>query len=141
MNWEMKIIAGMLIFITFIVTLGWIMLSSKPDGLVDSNYYEKGLKYEGEFNMKEQTIKDGKVPEILLTADILTIRFKTDASGMIKMMCVADKSKDRVLNFKTNENKQVGISTGGLTAGLWRLEISWKDLEAKYLYDKEVVLP
>jgi hypothetical protein len=58
MNWGTKLIIGMLSFMSFIIVLAVLMITSKPDPLVDEDYYEKGLNYDSEVQRMERMKKD-----------------------------------------------------------------------------------
>lgn len=58
MNWGTKLIMGMLSFMSFIIVLAVLMFNSKPDPLVDEDYYEKGLNYDKEIKRLEKSQRD-----------------------------------------------------------------------------------
>jgi hypothetical protein len=83
MNWGTKLIIGMLLFMSFIVVLGVLMVRSDNDALVETNYYEKGLNYDQEYAAKTQVGKDQASPVTSITAAQISIQFKTSAKGKL----------------------------------------------------------
>ncbi|WP_214226232.1 FixH family protein [Pedobacter sp. B4-66] len=142
MNWGTKLIIGMLSFMTFIVVLAVLMIRSETDALVDQDYYEKGLNYDHEFTLKEQVIKDNALPVIRLSDESLIITFKTEATGTLKIMRTAKKSMDRMMNFKSDSNKNVILSSKDLAKGNWKFIMQWKANNGiAYLNEQEVSIP
>lgn len=142
MNWGTKLIIGMLSFMAFILVLGVLMIRSENDALVDSDYYERGLSYNEEYLQKELVIKDDARPVIELAGDNLTIAFKTQATGTLKIMRSAKKSMDRMLNFKTDSTSIVVLRANDLAKGHWKFIIKWQAGNGKtYLNEQEVLIP
>jgi len=140
MNWGLKIVLGLAAFMTFIIVLAYFMMTSKNDDLVDADYYEKGINYDVDFQKKTRVNRDQATPEVVLSADQLTITFAKEASGSIKLIRTADKDLDRAMVLKTDSLKQFTIPTKGLARGLWKLQIDWDSHGTAYLYEKEVML-
>ncbi|MES2455900.1 MAG: FixH family protein [Bacteroidota bacterium] len=141
MNWGAKIVIGMGIFMSFIVVLIVLMFRSETDALVENDYYEKGLKYNSAYALKEQVIKDQAAPEIKLAADSMIIKFKTQASGSLTLMRTADKHLDKNLRFETDSLRELSLATGPLSKGQWRLILQWSNSAGTiYLDEREVML-
>ncbi len=142
MNWGTRLIIGMLSFIVFIVILGIIMMRSETDALIDTNYYEKGLKYDKEYLQKEQVIKDNALPTIQLLGQDILITFKTEASGSLKIIRMAKKSMDRLMDFNTGNNKTLVLKSHGLARGQWKFILQWKNIDGSaYLNEQEILIP
>jgi len=141
MNWGAKIVIGMGTFMSFIIVLIVLMFRSETDALVENDYYEKGLKYNNAYALKEQVIKDKAAPEINLAADSMIIKFKTQASGSLTLMRTADKHLDKHLRFETNALRELNLATGQLSKGQWRLILQWSNSAGTmYLDEREVML-
>ena len=141
MDWGKKLTIGMLCFMTMIVAFGILMIRSKDDALVDSDYYEKGISYNSTYRKKENVTQDQAAPEIKLTADSLILTFSKPAQGNIKFMRVANKSLDRSVSLQTDERLEVRYPITRKSAGLWRLVMEWRSSDKDYLYEKEIMLP
>jgi hypothetical protein len=138
MSWGTKLMIGMLCFMSFIVVLGVLMFNSKTDALVDTDYYEKGLDYDKDYNRKVQVQSDNARPEIRLSADHLILSFKAAAAGELRLLRNSDKKMDRRIAINTNAQHQVGIPLSGIAKGPWRIIISWESNGKAYLYEQEV---
>ncbi|RYY12686.1 MAG: nitrogen fixation protein FixH [Chitinophagaceae bacterium] len=142
MNWGTKIIIGMLCFMSFIIVLAVMMFRSDTDALVDQDYYEKGLKYDETYRLKENVLHDDVRPEVTADTAAITLRFKTSAAGSIKMVRIADKTMDRELRFDTDPENKVVLPTAGLAAGRWKLIVKWTAASGdSYLAEHELFIP
>ncbi len=141
MNWGTRIIIGMSSFMVFILGLGWFMVTSGQDGLVENDYYEKGLQYDEDYRLKQQVIKDNATPEISVVQGLLSIQFRSASRGAVQLICLADKAMDRRLNFSTNSDNSVEMDADSLQKGAWRLKVKWESNGKHYLSEKEIVLP
>ncbi|WP_285058724.1 FixH family protein [Pedobacter ginsengisoli] len=141
MNWGTKIIIGMLTFMSFILILSILMFRSDTDALVDKDYYEKGLKYDETYRLKEQVLLDSVIPDIFVGKESVIITFQTISEGTIKLVRTADQRQDRILPFKTSEENKVEIPLNSLPGGQWKLILNWRSGGKFYLNEQEVIIP
>jgi hypothetical protein len=142
MNWGTKIVIGMLSFMSFILVLMVLMLRSDTDTLVENDYYEKGLKYDETYRLKEQVLLDNAKPEVSITEKSMTVAFKAASRGTIKLVRTSDQRQDRFLNFQTEEGNKIEIPLARLPDGQWKLIVNWKSRDGKaYLNEQEVIIP
>jgi len=139
MNWGTKLVIGMGLFMSFIITLAVLMIRSESDDLVDVNYYEKGIEYDKDYIRKNQLIEDMAEPEISIT-DQLTIIFKSPAKGNIRFIHPSDKTKDNTLTFDSGKGNQVLIPLNEYRKGHWKVSVEWESNEKSYLYEKNIVI-
>lgn len=140
MNWGLKIALGLGVFMTFIMVLAYLMMTSKNDDLVDADYYEKGINYNVDYDKKSRVTLDLATPDVVVANQQLTVTFKHNATGTIKLIRTADKDLDKNMTLKTDSLNQFIIPTTGLAPGLWKLQIDWNSNGISYLYEKEVML-
>lgn len=140
MNWGLKIALGLGVFMTFIMVLAYLMMTSKNDDLVDADYYEKGINYNVDYDKKSRVTLDQATPDVVVANQQLTVTFKHNATGTIKLIRTADKDLDKNMTLKTDSLNQFIIPTTGLATGLWKLQINWNSNGISYLYEKEVML-
>ena len=140
MNWGTKLIIGMLSFMTFIVVLAVLMIRSESDELVESDYYEKGINYNVDYNKKENVINDKAAPEVSIVNNNIVITFSHHAEGKLKLIRTSDKRMDQTLVLTTDSANQFQLPMTGKAAGLWKLQLDWKNDGREYLYEKEVML-
>lgn len=138
MNWGTKLMIGMALFMTFIIVLAVLMFNSKTDALVDTDYYEKGLNYDQEYNKREQVNKDHALPIVKITGDTLSITFKEAAIGNIRMMHNSDKKLDKRFILTTDHQHKFIIPIGASKKGRWKLIMNWISNEKTYLNEQEV---
>lgn len=139
-NWGTKLVMGMVSFMTFIVVLAVMMFNSKPDALVDNDYYEKGLNYNADYNLKEQVKADHAAPEILILPGEILLKFKAAAEGKVKIVRPSDKRMDKVVNFKTDAAYRSAIPSKEIAKGRWKLIITWNSAGKSYLDEQEVMV-
>ncbi len=137
MNWGTKLGIGMGLFMSFIVTLGVLMLRSKSDDLVDTDYYEKGIGYEKDYIRKNQVQKDRAEPEIT-SSDSLKIVFQRPAKGRIRFIHPSDKTMDRMLDIVSGNGNQIELPLADMSKGQWKLLLEWESDGKAYMYDKEL---
>ena len=131
----------MLCFMTFIIVLAVLMINSKTDALVDTDYYEKGLAYDKDYNRKEQVKADNAAPEIIVTDGFIQLTFKDKAEGDIKLVRNSDKRMDKKIAISTDTLHIVKVPLNGIEKGQWRLIISWSTDGKAYLNEQEVMVP
>ena len=141
MNWGIKLMIGMLCFMSFIIVLGILMINSKTDALVDTDYYEKGLNYDKDYNRKEQVKTDDAAPQVSVASDYILLIFKNKAKGELKLVRNSDKRLDKKVTISTDSANEVKIPTKGIEKGQWRLIISWTTADKAYLNEQEVKIP
>jgi hypothetical protein len=139
MNWGTKLVIGMVLFMSFIITLAILMIRSDSDDLVDANYYEKGIEYDKDYARKDQLIQD-KAEPVISVNDHLTIVFKEPASGSIRFIHPSDKTKDSILNIDSGSDKQVDLQLTNFRKGHWKILLEWKSAGKSYMYDKSIMI-
>lgn len=137
MNWGTKLVISMGLFISFIVTLGVLMIRSSSDDLVDTNYYEKGIGYDKDYNRKNQVQKDHAEP-VITSDDSLKIVFQQPATGNLKFIHSSDKKMDRMLEIVSDNGNQVNLPLTNMSKGHWKLLLEWESAGRAYLYEKDL---
>ncbi len=140
MNWGTKLIIGMLSFMTFIIVLAVLMIRSESDDLVESDYYEKGINYNVDYNKKENVINDKAAPKVSIVNNAIVLTFSHHAEGKVKLIRTADKRMDQTLVLSTDSANQFQLPMAGKASGLWKLQLDWESNGKPYLYEKEVIL-
>lgn len=139
MNWGTKLIIGMALFMSFIITLAVLMIRSDSDDLVDVNYYEKGIEYDKDYERKSQLIKDNAEPEISVN-DNLKIVFKGPAKGNIRFIHPSDKTMDSTMNFNSGTTNQTELPLKNFRKGHWNISLEWESNGKAYLYNKNITI-
>ncbi len=141
MNWGIKLMIGMFCFMSFIVVLVVLMINSKSDALVDTDYYEKGLAYDQDYNRKEQVKIDNAAPVISITDSNILLTFKDKAEGELKLIRNSDKRMDKRISINTDVLHTMKVPLNGIEKGQWRLIIAWSTDGIPYLNEQEIIIP
>lgn len=141
MNWGIKLMIGMLCFMSFIIVLAVLMFNSKTDALVDTDYYEKGLAYDQDYQRKEQVNADNAAPEITITDGFLFLTFKDKAAGNLTLVRSSDKQMDRKTAIQTDTLNRVKVPLKGIANGQWRMIVAWSTNGKAYLNEQEINIP
>lgn len=139
MNWGTKIVLGMGLFMVFIITLVVMMVRSNSDDLVDTDYYEKGIEYDKDYDRKNQVLKDNAEPEISVN-EHLTILFKNPVSGTIRFIHPSDKSNDRSMPINSGAVNVIKLPLDSFKRGHWKIMLEWKSSGKSYLFDKSIII-
>lgn len=141
MNWGNKLFLALALFMSFILFLSTKMILSNNDELIDKEYYEKGLSYDTEYDAERLALKDSVMPAIDVTAEALTIKFKTPVSFDLDCKYLANASKDRSYNGQTGQNKTISIPLNKLSKGTWQLTLNFAVQSKKYSVKRQIVVP
>jgi hypothetical protein len=133
MNWGKGLVIGMLLFITFIVSMSVYMFNMPVDDY-DHQYYEKGLNFNKDYAKEEQVITDKAQPIIEQLNGEISIEFKQPAVGTIKFINPLGQNKDLIFPLNTGGGNNAIIQLGKLTAGRWNVRIDWSSINKGYLY-------
>lgn len=142
MNWGKKIILTMAIFMLFILGLGAYMLNKQGnDTLVESNYYEKGLTYDEEYNAQENTFSEHVEPTVTINPNQLILQLKDSASYSLVLMRPSNAKADKQLSGKTiGANHLILLDRKATDKGIWLLNLKWKSNNKNYQYKKSITL-
>lgn len=132
-------------FITMIITLGVIM-SSSEDTVEESDYYEKGLKYEERIELERNTQKLTELPEISFSSpkEGLEIQMpqgmKVVSASLWLYRPDEAKMDKRPAMDAIIGNESALIKTGRLQHGLWIAKFSWNDGAKGYYMEKRLIV-
>ncbi len=138
MNWGVKLIIAMALFMGFVITLAVKMINSEKDDLVEKNYYDKGINYDVDYNRKANVQKDNAVPQLEVDGNTLTINFVRPAVGVVHFRHSKDKAMDRDVDFNSAEKQNVKLPLNDIKKGFWNIAVEWKSDNKDYLYQKEL---
>jgi hypothetical protein len=125
-------------FVVFILTL--VVYASQQDfHLVESDYYEKELRYQRQIDGLDRTRQLSRDIEVGYEADvqILTISlppesFASDTEGTIRLYRPSNAELDRVYSINPDAEGEQRFDVGELEKGLWRIHIGWSRDGAEY---------
>jgi hypothetical protein len=139
MNWGKGIVAGMIIFVIFIVGMCIYMFMSPADDF-DHQYYEKGLTFNRDYDREEQVTKDHAQPLIALANREAVFTFIQPSKGKVRFMRPSNATADRSYTFDSGNNKTVSVPLGPFAAGKWQLVFEWTSDHKSYLYQQEIYI-
>ena len=136
LNWGHKLVIGMITFMLFIVLLVTNMMKQKID-LVESNYYDKGMKYQEELNTMQGADQRMRVAYANNALHLQLIRQQGEAAGTVLFYRPSDESKDFTLPFSVKGEEESIIPLTGVARGLWKVKLSWTDEEGAHALEKD----
>lgn len=140
MNWGKGIVAGMALFMLFIIGLGITMFYAPADDY-DHQYYERGLGYNYDYQLERRVIADHAQPLIAIANGIMHIQFSQPAKGVLRMLRPSDQHRDLHYNIDSGKNTTVGIPLNTGSKGNWQLVVKWQSGKQNYLYKQEIYIP
>ena len=140
MNWGTKLTIALISFMAFIVSMGARMVLSNEDALIDKDYYERGLKYDKEYNENKQALQDSIIPEVNIKQSALSISFPVPVKYKLICKKLSDANKDRVYTANT-ESRNIQVDAGELEKGTWLLTIEYHVQQKAYLVKRQIALP
>jgi len=134
MNWGKGLIIGLGAFMLFITILVVQMFRTAEDSF-DKDYYEKGLNYDVDYQLKQQVITDHAEPKISQTADFISINLLTADSGTVKFKRPSSSQKDEFFSYN---NVQIEIPKTSITKGEWKIILHWYANQKEYLFEQNL---
>lgn len=142
MNWGKGIVIAMVLFISYIMTMAIIMISTSSD-LVEDNYYEQGVNFESKIQAirNSAAIKD----KVIVTVDeeYLSIEFPIEVvmdsilEGTIHLYRPENGNLDKHFSFSKNGGNKQLIPLEKIAKGNYKLLLSWKTAESDFFVEKE----
>jgi hypothetical protein len=126
LNWGHKLVffgASFMLFVLFMV----YRISTQQVDLVDTNYYERGVKYQDELNKytEAQVLK----PQVKFdeTTGVLTFTIEGSqaVSGTLTIYRPSDAKMDFTIPFVTDSARSFTYITVAMQKGLWKATFEW----------------
>ncbi len=138
-NWGHKLVFFTVLFMIFIITMVYLMLTQKVD-LVEADYYEKGINYQQEMDKYKAT--KGMDHQITYLASAQQLTFQTamggNIQGTIKFYRPSDSKMDFEIPFMLDSEGKFIYSTQNMAKGLWKVIFEWKAGEVSMATVKEI---
>jgi hypothetical protein len=139
MNWGKGIITGMAIFMLFILSMCFYMFRVPADEY-DHQYYEKGLRFNADYDKERQVITDHAQPKVTVAGDGIILAFTTAARGTAKFIRPSSAAQDQRFALETGPDGTARLPVGALAKGRWHLLLEWQSGQKHYLYQQELTL-
>lgn len=138
MNWGHGIVIGMAAFMLFIIGLVVYMTKMNTDTLDDQDYYERGLKYDEIYALRENLRRDEAKPTLRITKDTLTVQFvQAENKGDMSWKRPSDGSLDKSMPFQTSTDTYK-LPLTSFDKGNWKLELRWNSTGKEYISEHSV---
>lgn len=140
MNWGKSIAVVLVVFIGFILTLVFIMISKDVD-LVDEEYYQRDLAY----NEEMIAIRNSNNLEnnIQLIEDDNIISFKVPENEKIRDVLIIFKKPNNDADdfeIELGEKNQYGVMKKDLKKGYYNIEIGFRIGDKSFLQREQVYI-
>ena len=140
MNWGKGILIGMILFMSFIVTLVVIMVSNKSD-LVAEDYYDKELAYNEQFAAMQHYANAGEEIELNAVSDTLYIRFpEVFRNKKVSVSLSRPDNQAQDAQFKLMAGEEVMIPTAKMPKGAFDCKITGKYNGKPFEFSKSIML-
>ncbi len=141
LNWGHKLFIFTVLFMILISSMVYYMYNQHVD-LVDTDYYEKGIKYQDEIDkykaikgldhsIKFDSIKNELVFETAIGGNI---------SGTLKFYRPSDSKMDKQIPFTLNDEGKFVYNVSTLAKGPWKFTFDWKIGTQPMAAEKELSL-
>ncbi|NQU35781.1 MAG: FixH family protein [Bacteroidetes bacterium] len=136
-NWGTKLAIWIIVFILFILTLVY-MSFSYDIGLVEKDYYPKGLKYQSRINAVNNAKNINAVFSISQEGENVIIEMPDIQAkdGTVTFFRPSDNTSDRVYNLNITEEKKIKLPKSEFIIGKYIVKFSWKHLNKDYYVEQ-----
>ncbi len=140
MNWGVKIVIALALFMALIVSFGVYMVSKNTDTLEESDYYEKGLDFDSVYERQQNLHIYDAAPTITVRADTLMIQFMHAANaGELLLRRPSDQAQDTSIPFAFESN-EFRLPMATFSRGAWELRLAWEAEGVPYWYERRIFL-
>jgi hypothetical protein len=145
MNWGYKILIVIVLFIVSMLAMVFVSFRQTND-MVDTNYYEKELKYQSLIDASKNlndvssidliSPKDGGIAVTIPPS--LLVDFK---NGQLEFLKNDDQKQDFTLNFEPIADGVYLIPNAKLQTGSYKVRIQWESNKKSYYREQTVIVP
>jgi hypothetical protein len=130
-------VVGLIVLIVFSGTLDF--------GLVEQDYYEKGLQYQDQIDRIESTNKLSEPVMITNLGNHVLIKYPeifdfNTIEGKTQLFRPSDPKLDRILPLQLDEEGQQIINVSSLNQGAWIVKLNWSQDSVEYYTEKRIFL-
>lgn len=140
--WPLGIIAAFGLF--FIGMAGVVVIASTHrEHLVNANYYEQELKFQGQINAAARAQKSGAtiIYDASVSSVIIAIPSAGSArklSGTVEFYRPSAPELDREFKLEPNAEGKRVVNVSGFAAGLWQVRVRWHAGNEDYFLQKKI---
>ncbi len=143
-SWVIIVMLGFSLFAAGIIAMVSVSMTKNID-LVSDNYYEQGIKYQNQIDMKLNSAEFSDKIKTEIKDSGLLIEYSEDLmkdnfSGEIKFYRSSDAKKDFKVNIETDEKGIQLIPVMNLDKGLWKVQFSFRKDNKNYFLEKSIFI-
>lgn len=140
MNWGVRIIMILGVFVLFIIGSVVYMLSVDSDELEEKDYYEQALNYDARYDKNKNTLRDKAEPTIQVKEEKLILDFPFVVhSGKVELKRPSSQVQDQEMVL-SDQDMKYSIDVSQLTSGRWKCIIEWNSEGTEYRFEKDIFL-
>lgn len=145
MNWGIRVVIVLVLFLagmTFMVVLAM----RQTNETIETNYYDKELKYQTVIDGKQQLAALGQPVSISDSAGSIWVRLPELASdrldsGHIEFLRLSTSSADRRIPILPGSISVYSLPGTSFVKGWYRVRVAWENNHVGYYYEENVQIP
>ncbi len=142
MNWGNKILIGFSTFVVAISTMVYVAMKQTNE-MVDDNYYEKELKYQGKIDASKNLSALAEKITIHYDDGAITIKFpiasiSSNAVGTIECLRSSEQRRDVNIKLAPDSNGLQSLPRSLFIKGRYQLRIDWTNKGVAYFHQQEL---
>lgn len=143
--WPYALIAYFAVFISAVIGFITWSVHQKMD-LVGADYYDQEIRYQSQIDKLRRTAAMGPAMPIDYAPGRITFRLPREqvsqgVTGSVQLYRPSNAGMDRTVPLAVDSTGLQHIDATALTAGLWRIRISWKAGGEEFYRDDSLVIP
>jgi len=140
MSWGYRVILIIVVFVAGILSLVFISMRQTNE-MVDSNYYEKELKYQQVIDGKKNLKAMGDSVSMNIAGNHLEIRFPAGAvsdlkTGTIRFLRLSGSKDDQQLDMHRNARTIYQVPLASLAKGWYKVQLEWVNAGTGYYQEQ-----
>ncbi len=142
MNWGYKITFVIVAFILIMLSMVFVAFKQSNE-MIDTNYYEKELKYQSLINASDNLYSISKGDLIKQNAQDVIIQIPQNlhtnfTNGKIDFIRNDDQRKDIVIDFTPDQNGLFIINKARFSSGFYIGRIQWNNDQKPYYREEKI---
>lgn len=145
MNWGKGLTIALIGFITYILSMVFVMIN-QPNDKVEEDYYQQEINYESRKIATENAFKYKQDIALNITENYVEIIFPKEINvakintGILYFYRPENAKLDKKIAVKNNEGNTQKVLRSALTKGNYILKLSWEENNKNYYLEKEITI-
>jgi nitrogen fixation protein FixH len=142
--WPLGIFTAFGLFFAGMTTVV-VIAATHRDHLVNDNYYEQELKFQGQIESVERTKKTGAtiVFDAAASSVVITLpvaQLTQIFSGTIELYRPSEAKQDREFLLEPKSDGTQKLNVSRLASGLWLVRVKWNAGGEKYFLEQKITI-